>query len=326
MYRKSLLLTVTLAALGLSGVASSAALATPPCRVVRSAPPHSIYATLAQAVSASGANETLTVSGVCEGDTTITPATTPLTIQGTFGATLNGEHKEGSVLAVNKGVTVVASGLTITGGTGTKLPHEVDGGGVFNEGTLTLSNSYVTRNEITEAEGYGGGIENFGGTLTLNSSIVSHNTATAAGGGIFDFMKTGAVTVNNSIVTMNTSEKCGGICDQEAALTLNHSWVVANTATMSGGGIYVFFEGTAVLNGSAVIGNRAEYGGGIVVGGPEEHSAGATVSLKGLSTVIANTASAKEHGGGIYVKKGGTLNLGLAIVRLNAPENIFQEP
>ncbi len=322
MHRKPLLLTVTLAALGMSGVASSAALATPACRVVRSASPHTIYATLAQAVSASSAKETLTVSGVCNGDTTITSTTTPLTIQGTFGATLDGEHQEGSVLAIDPGVTVVASGLTITGGTGTKFPGEVDGGGIFNEGTLTLSNSYVTRNEITDAQGYGGGIENFGGTVTLNNSIVSHNSATAEGGGIFDYRKTGVITLNNSTVTLNTSESGGGIFAQQATLTLNHSSVVGNTAKLDGGGIDVK-EATAVLNGSAVIGNRAEYGGGIFA---EGFPAGATVSLQGLSAVVANTASAKEHGGGIYIKKGSKLNLGVAIVRLNTPENIFQEP
>jgi len=358
MHRKSLLLSATMAALGMPGVASSAALATAPCRVVRSAAPHSIYATLAQAVNASSPKETLTVNGVCEGDTTITPAVTPLTIRGAFGATLNGEHKEGSVLAVKQGVTVVASGLTITGGTGTKETLEPGvtffvGGGVLNEGTLTLSNSYVTKNEITEGGGFGGGIENFGGILTLNNSIVSRNAATVDGGGIFDFMgsltlnnsiasgntatvsgggifdstKTGAVTLNNSTVITNAAEYAGGIYAQEAALTLNYSSVVSNTAKAFGGGIISNGEATAVLNSSAVIGNRAEYAGGIGIGGPEERfPAGATVSLKGISTVVANTASAKEHGGGIYIENGGKLNLGVAIVRLNTPENIFQEP
>jgi len=319
------------AALGISAIASPAALAASPCRVVLSGAPHPAYATLAQAVSAASPKETLTVSGICEGDTTITK--TPLTIQGTPGATLNGEHQKGSVLTIEQGVTVVASGLTITGGTGTKFagpPEETDGGGVFNLGTLTLSNSYVTRNEITEEYGYGGGIENFAGTLTLNNSIVSHNSATGAGGGMFDFRKTGVVTLNNSTVTLNTSgDEGGGIFDQEAALTLNNSSVISNTAKAADGGIAVMKEATALLNSSAVIGNKAEKGGGIGIGGPVEHEgfpAGATVSLKGLSTVLANTASAKEHGGGIYVEKGGKLNVGVAIVALNTPENIFREP
>jgi len=319
---------LVLTASGASGVSSSVASAALPCRVVRSAAPHTVYATLAQAVSASSSNETLAVNGTCEGDTTITVATTPLKIQGTLGATLNGAHKEGSVLTVQPGVTVVASGLTITGGTGTKYPGEVIGGGVLNEGTLTLSNSYVTGNEITEENGFGGGIENFAGTLTLNNSIVSHNSATMSGGGMFDYQKTGVVTLNNSTVSLNTADHGGGILDQEAALTLNNSSVVGNTAKERSGGIAVVREATVLLNSSAVIGNRASYAGGIEVGGPEENfPTGTTVSLKGLSTVLANKASAKEHGGGILIEKGGKLHLGAAaIVSLNTPENIFQEP
>ena len=82
----------------------------------------------------------------------------------------------GRVLAIGSGITVSISGVTIrNGGTGG------GGGGIFNVGTLTLSNSTVTGNAAGED---GGGIFNDAGTLTLINSIVSGNNAGVDGGGI----------------------------------------------------------------------------------------------------------------------------------------------
>src|SRR5207244_2746845 len=53
------------------------------------------------------------------------------------------------------------------------------GGGIFNEGTLIISNSIISENTA----GYGGGIYN-GGALTVNNSTITQNIAQEAGGGI----------------------------------------------------------------------------------------------------------------------------------------------
>jgi hypothetical protein len=49
------------------------------------------------------------------------------------------------------------------------------GGGIANNGTLTVSNSTLSGNSATELGG--GGIVNFGGTVTVSNSIVAGNTA-----------------------------------------------------------------------------------------------------------------------------------------------------
>ena len=58
------------------------------------------------------------------------------------------------------------------------------GGGIFNAGTLTLTNSTVSGNNADEN---GGGIFNDnGGTPMLTNSTVSGNNAAVDGGGIFN--------------------------------------------------------------------------------------------------------------------------------------------
>lgn len=63
--------------------------------------------------------------------------------------------------------------------------NDNSGGGIYNSGTLTLSDSTIANN--TASGGPGGGISNdLGGTLTLlNSTIVGNTSTDDAGGGIF---------------------------------------------------------------------------------------------------------------------------------------------
>jgi hypothetical protein len=148
----------------------------------------------------------------------------------------------GSVFAVASGATVVISGLTITGGVG-------NGGGIFNQGTLTLNNAAVSGNvagDPTNGGGTGAGIWNYlNATLTLNSCTVSGNSARgnlsynpSRGGGIAN---DGTLTVNNSTISGNSATQGfgGGISNSlgTSALTLNNSTVSGNSATGASGGI-----------------------------------------------------------------------------------------
>ncbi len=106
-----------------------------------------------------------------------------LTLTGAGAATtvLNG-NQQGTVLTVNAGVTATLTGVTIEGGTGTAMTIQstpsVAGGGVLNEGTLTMRHDTVTGNHIaatasgTDSEAaIGGGIFNAdGGTLAVAHS------------------------------------------------------------------------------------------------------------------------------------------------------------
>jgi hypothetical protein len=104
------------------------------------------------------------------------------------------------------------------------------GGGVSNYGTMTITDSTITGNEVYLT---GGGIVN-GGTLTINSSTVSGNGATGQhdgqpwgeAGGI-----SGVVTLTNSTLSNNyASLSVGGL---SGGGTIMNSTISGN----SGGGI-----------------------------------------------------------------------------------------
>ncbi len=146
--------------------------------------------------------------------------------------------------------------------------HVIDGNGVdwsvltiSNEGNLILNQGTVTgANNVTgHIYGYGGGIYN-DGTVTLNNFTINGNTALSKGGGIYN-TAIANLTLNSSTVSKNTAGSGGGICTQEGKVTLNNSTVSENTAS-SGGGIDsasgdLAGPGTVTLIGSTIRGNTA---------------------------------------------------------------------
>jgi predicted outer membrane repeat protein len=190
------------------------------------------------------------------------------------------------VLSVRSGVTAELRAMTVTGG----LTYE-GGGGIYNSGVLTLTNSTVSGNtaEFWPYTSYGGGIYS-SGTLTLMNSTVANNTSYGSGGGIDSW---GVVALTNSTVSGNTASDGGGLWS-DGTLTLTNTTVSGNTAEYFGGGIESQ-SGTLTLTNSTVSGNTAEgWGGGISTSG--------TLTLAN-STVSGNTA--ELFGGGAINTWGG---------------------
>jgi hypothetical protein len=210
------------------------------------------------------------------------------------------------VLDVHAGVTVEINDVEIKCGRAPGIADERDGGGIRNEGTLTLNNSTVGS---STADSRGGGISN-SGTLTLENSTVLWNIADNGGGGINN---SGTLTLNNSIVQRNIADSYGGGIRNSGTLTLENSTVNSNDVLGNyayGGGIYNI--GTLTLENSTINSNTGEstnvlnyaYGGGIYNSG--------TLTLEN-STVSSNTT---DYGGGIY-NDGGTLTLDNCTVNSN---------
>ena len=225
------------------------------------------------------------------------------------------------VLRVSIGNTVTISGMTfrhgvedskeqrmvifpvLPGGIVT-IGHEF-GGGIYNHGTLHLTNVIVTGNE----SGSGSGIFN-GGTMTLTACNISGNRADAMGGGIFNG---GFMTVSDCVITGNVANTGAGLGNW-ADSTMTRTTLSGNESRIIGGGIHNTNIGTLIIDASTISGNHARYGGAIrnegnltlVNSTASENSAnnGAGIqnwgNLKvGSSTLSGNHAS--EQGGGIQI-------------------------
>ena len=207
------------------------------------------------------------------------------------------------VLSVGPNVTASIAGITITGGRG---GVQQDGGGISNQGTLTLSSVVVSANvagdggiaasTVGPSGGNGGGIYN-AGTLTVRDSAILDNFAGRGADGIqgFDFGGRGGAGGDG-----------GGIYnDQGATLTLVNTTVARNGAGNggNGGNVSSFFSGT---------GGRGGDGG-----------SGGGVANVGTATAVnvTLTANASANGGfggsgsqrgfpGFYGEGGGLYNDG----------------
>jgi hypothetical protein len=231
-----------------------------------------------------------------------------LTIANSTGASnlLISGNNASRVFFVISDANLTISGVTITKGNGTSTTFSGfngDGGGIFNNGSLTLINSSVNGNT---ASSQGGGIRINGGTLILTNSTVNGNTTIGLGGGIFGCCP---ITVTNSTISDNTAGTAGGIYSV-GALTLTNSIVNGNRANNSaGGGIYL--ESISTVTNSTVSNNTAaEAGGGV-------YNATSSLTLTN-STVSGNTASA---GGGIFNSVVGGLTLTNSTVSSNTGAN-----
>ncbi len=140
-------------------------------------------------------------------------------------------------VAVN--TTVTMNQLTVTGG---NIPSD-KGGGVYNDGTLTISKSTISGNSALA----GGGIENRG-TLTVFNSTISGNSASGSpgGGGIangFGSMLTlDSVTISANSDTSATG--AGGLWTANATATLRNSILAGNS-----GNDCVALTGVSVTDG-----------------------------------------------------------------------------
>ncbi|MBX2999504.1 MAG: hypothetical protein KF893_13390 [Caldilineaceae bacterium] len=212
------------------------------------------------------------------------PVTSEITVEGN-NRTISrhaGASVEFRIFEVEASGALTLNEVTISGGLRSLGP----GGGIYNNGTLTVTNSLITGNEAE----YGGGLANYMGDVTITNSTLSGNTADY-GGGIANYL--GNMTIADSTLSGNTADYGGGLISNMGDVTIADSILSGNTAYFSGGGI-ARYAGTLTVTNISIFSNTANLGagGGIYnILGPLEVTE---------STIFSNTA---------YLSGGGIANI-----------------
>lgn len=158
---------------------------------------------------------------------------------------IDGNHAN-DVIYIETGRRVILRNISIRNGDANRA------GGIYNDGSLTITDSVIEGNHASIG-GEGGGIYNdTSGVLLLVNSTIRSNSADT-GGGIY---QTGIATIRGSTINANAAGNGGGIYNTNYLVVVN-STLSSNTATDYGGGIYS--DANAFLYNISVIGNIADY-------------------------------------------------------------------
>jgi hypothetical protein len=176
--------------------------------------------------------------------TTLTGLTTGSGASLTNLITVSGNNQSAVIQTLPGSLGMKLSNLIITkGSAGT-------GGGVYNQGTLTIAQSTIIGNT---SGSIAGGIFNYaGGNLTITQSTISGNTASTQGGGIYN---AGTLTISASTISGNIASAAGGgISSASGTVSLTHVTISANKTVTTAGGLYVGL-GTVTVTSSVIAGN-----------------------------------------------------------------------
>lgn len=213
--------------------------------------------------------------------------------------------------------------LTINGGTICFNRSNKNGAGIYNAGTLAINGgeikyNYISSGSDTDENGGGAGIYNKG-TLTMNHGYVSHNSGRnddfvfRRGGGLY-LAAGSSTTIDNTTVEWNESRDGGGFyVESNATLKMMNTDILNNLSEIHGGG-GITNQGTVVFS-SGTISNNTSYssGGGIWSGG--------TLTIKGGSISKNITVVENSCGGGVFISSNGTLNMeGAPVIKDNRIE------
>jgi fibronectin-binding autotransporter adhesin len=148
------------------------------------------------------------------------PGQGPVTISG---------NKDGRVFQIDSDVTATITGLTITDG---KELHSNAGGGLLNQGTLTLTGCTISGNS---AAANGGGLENYG-TASLTGCTISGNYSGSFGGGMCN-EGSGNLTATGCTISANKVNFQGGGFQNGGTMNLADCTISGNSSLNYAGGV-----------------------------------------------------------------------------------------
>lgn len=172
--------------------------------------------------------------------TLIIPSGSVVTVDGSGqSVTISGRQSESlgeALIQVQPSGTLHLRRVTVTEAHGAR-------GGVFNLGTLTVSDCMFSGNNAD----LGGAITNDGLLTVANSTFVGNS---AMNGGAILNVNHGVATVSNSTITGNMATRSGGGIDNSARLVVRNSTVYGNT------GIGITYTGKEQVLGNTIVANN----------------------------------------------------------------------
>jgi hypothetical protein len=220
------------------------------------------YKTFHKGYTSASSSDTIDLTGTftwTDSDETGDVAKTGYTIAKNL--TIQGQSADATIIQAASSANTATSGVFVISASYTVTMNDLtvrygykrtgsNGGGINNEGTLTVNRCSISYNHVWHYPswgGYGGGIRNIG-TLTVNDSNIDNNYAYSQGGGIVSAYV--AAGTNTTYVT-NT--------------TVAYNSTSATVATVGGAGIFMR-SGTVYVTNSTIAYNDAPSGTGDTTG------------------------------------------------------------
>jgi hypothetical protein len=253
------------------------------------------YPTIQSAIDASSTiqGHTLSVTQGIYLENVVISKSLALTGSDPISTVLDGNHL-GRVISITPGVSVTIANVTIQNG---QVIDGSSGGGISNQGVLTLTNSYVMHNWVSFFDSFpgGGGIFNTG-TISIISSTITQNSAAGVDDIGMGIANLGVLRISKSTLSQNynnISPPPGSALYNAGDATLSEVTIDHNT----GAGIQNQASGVVSLDNSIINDNS-----GKVVGG---------IHNNGLVTVTATFVTANSAGlagSTAYREAGGIFN------------------
>jgi hypothetical protein len=209
----------------------------------------------------------------------------------------------------------------------------IEGGGIYNNGTITFTNGAVVSNSMHCVPGpacLAAGIANKGFIL-VQDSLLSGNISPLAGA----ILNTGEAMILNSTLNGNDARHGGGVYN-EGVMTISTSQIISNTSSQGaagianfgtvtvthttisgnqgnintssylyrGGGIYNDYIGSILIEYCTITNNSGVSGGGISTGGGHSGDDVPGKLIIRNSTIRGNSAYDLPGGGGIWSDQG----------------------
>jgi CSLREA domain-containing protein len=235
---------------------------------------------------------------------------------------IDGNEIDRVLQVVGSGTSLEIQGVDITGGR-----EDFGGGGILNEGVLTLVWSTVSDNY---SDSDAGGIYNNGGVVTVTDGLIVANDVGMGGAGILS--SGGSLHVERTLVVENGAcAPTGGVRSWNSEAVIVDSYIAFNNGDPCGdaGGVSNGGGGSMVISGTTIEGNFGTRGGGIdlfdgdllvvnsTITGNAATQVGGGVYVNSGSVHLANSTIAENFagaGGGLYKEIGAFVNIANSII------------